>query len=85
MFQKNYTIFCIINIDVVSYTLFRLNDIVDISLQFYIPYYLMSATKENKHSTEGAMHVVYGKKWHGVNEWHGRGTNVASCIQSIIK
>ena len=54
-------------------------------LQFYIPYYLMSVAEENKHSEEGAMHVVYGKKWHGVNEWHGRGTNVASCIQSIIK
>ena len=52
-------------------------------LQFYIPYYRVA--EENKHSEEGAMHVVYGKKWHGVNEWHGRGTNVASCIQSIIK
>ena len=60
MFQKNYTIFCIIDIDerLASYTLFRLNDILDISLHFYIPHYPMSATKENKHSKEGAMHVV---------------------------
>ena len=83
MFKK-WLLFCIIDIDL-SYTLSKLNDTLDIFLQFYIPYYLMSVAEENKHSEEGAMHVVYGKKWHGVNEWHGRGTNVASCIQSIIK